>query len=236
MLVFVIEREEKTASSLSSILEEAGFKVCLFREWESILQASLDREPALIILDEADSLRKLSTLGSLNSTRKIILSERTAEGEKVQALESGADDYITKPFSARELVARSRAVLRTTQATPPANNVLDSGSLSVDLDARTAWLSGQELFLTATEFNLLAQFVRHPGRLLSRKELGAELWPGEKEGRRIIDVYIRRLRQKIEFDPSHPLKLITCRGDGYMLLGSNRHEGNISSTNSHEAS
>ena len=221
MLVFVVEREEKTASSLSAILEEAGFKVCLFRESETILRASLDREPALIILDEADHLRRLSILGSLNSTRKIVLSARATEGEKVQALESGADDYITKPFSARELVARLRAVLRTAQTQLPANNVLDCGTLSLDLDARRAWVSGQELFLTATEFNLLLQFVRHPDRVLSRTELGVKLWPGEKEGRRIIDVYIRRLRQKIEFDPSNPLKLITCRGDGYMLLGAN---------------
>jgi DNA-binding response OmpR family regulator len=128
MLVFVVEREEKTASFLSAILQEAGFKVCLFREWETTLRASLDREPALIILDEADYLKRLSILGSLNSIRKIVLSARTAEGEKVQALESGADDYITKPFSAREFVARLRAVLRTAQTQLPANNVLGCGT------------------------------------------------------------------------------------------------------------
>jgi DNA-binding response OmpR family regulator len=236
MLVFVIEREEKTAAFLSAILEEAGFMVHLLREKETILQAALNQEPALIILDEADSLRGLDTLRSLNSTRKIVLSARTTESEKVQALELGADDYITKPFNARELVARVRAVLRTAQTQLPANKVLSIGSLSIDLDARRAWVSGQELFLTATEFNLLLQFVRHPDRVLSRAELGVNLWPGEKEGRRIVDVYIRRLRQKIEFDPSHPLKLITCRGDGYMLRGSNRHEQSISASKSHEVS
>jgi DNA-binding response OmpR family regulator len=236
MLVFVIEREEKTAAFLSAILEEAGFMVHLLREKETILQAALNQEPALIILDEADSLRGLDTLRSLNATRKIVLSARTTESEKVQALELGADDYITKPFNARELVARVRAVLRTAQTQLPANKVLSIGSLSIDLDARRAWVSGQELFLTATEFNLLLQFVRHPDRVLSRAELGVNLWPGEKEGRRIVDVYIRRLRQKIEFDPSHPLKLITCRGDGYMLRGSNRHEQSISASKSHEVS
>jgi DNA-binding response OmpR family regulator len=236
MLVFVIEREEKTAAFLSAILEEAGFMIHLLREKETILQAALNQEPALIILDEADSLRGLDTLRSLNATRKIVLSARTTESEKVQALELGADDYITKPFNARELVARVRAVLRTAQTQLPANKVLSIGSLSIDLDARRAWVSGQELFLTATEFNLLLQFVRHPDRVLSRAELGVNLWPGEKEGRRIVDVYIRRLRQKIEFDPSHPLKLITCRGDGYMLRGSNRHEQSISASKSHEVS
>jgi DNA-binding response OmpR family regulator len=212
MLVFVVEREGKTASFLSVILKEAGFMVHLFHGRETILQAALNQEPALIILDEADSLRGLDTLGSLNSTRKIVLSARTTEGEKVQALELDADDYITKPFSARELVARVRAVLRAMQTQIPANKVLSIGSLSVDLDAIRTWVSGQELFLTATEFNLLLQFVRHPDRVLSRKELGVKLWPGEKEDLRIVDVYICRLRQKIEIDPSHPLKLLTCRG------------------------
>jgi DNA-binding response OmpR family regulator len=235
MLVFIVEREQKTASFLSVILEEAGFMVRLFRQRESILQAAQHEEPAVIIIDEADSLRELHPLGSLNCTRKIVLSERTTEGEKVEALELGADDYITKPFSARELVARVRAVLRARQTQFPANNVLNIGSLSVDLDARRAWVSGKELFLTATEFNLLLQFVHHPDRVLSRNELGVKLWPGEREGRRIVDVYIRRLRQKIEFDPSHPVKLITCRGDGYMLVGSNRHERSIFAAGCHEA-
>jgi len=236
MLVFVVEREEEAASFLSAILEKAGFMVHVFHEGETVLQAVLNQEPALIILDEPGSLRGLDTLGDLNSTRKIVLSARTTEREKVQALESGADDYITKPFSARELVARVRAVLRTRQTQLPANRVLSIGSLSVDLDARRAWASEQELFLTATEFNLLLQFMRHPDRVLSRKELGAKIWPGEKEGRRIVDVYIRRLRQKIEFDPSHPLKLITCRGGGYMFVGSNRREESISASESNESS
>jgi len=235
MLVFVLEREEKAASLLSAILEEAGFMVHVFHQKETGFEAALHQEPALIILDEAGSLVGLNTLGGLNSTRKIVLSARATEGEKIQALESGADDYITKPFSACELVARVRAVLRTTQTRLPANHVLSIGSLSIDLDARRAWASEQELFLTATEFNLLLQFMRHPDRVLGRKELGTKLWPGEKEGRRIVDVYIRRLRQKIEFDPSHPLQLVTCRGDGYMLVGSNRNQESISATRSNEA-
>jgi DNA-binding response OmpR family regulator len=218
MLVFVVEREENAASFLSGILQKAGFMVRVFRERETILQAALNQEPALIILDEAGSLRGLDAFRGLISTRKIVLSARTTESEKVQALESGADDYITKPFSTRELVARVRAVLRSRQTQPPANDVLSIGSLSVDLDARRAWASEQELFLTATEFDLLLQFMRHPDRVLDRNELGARLWPGKKDGRRIVDVYVHRLRQKIESDPSHPLKLITCRGDGYVLV------------------
>lgn len=233
MLVFIIEREEKTASFLSSILEEAGFTVRIFSETATVFEADMNQEPALIILDEVASLRRLESRSGLKFTRKVVLSARTSEGEKVQALESGADDYITKPLSARELVARVRAVLRSRQVLLPANHVLTIGSLSVDLDARRAWTSEQEIFLTATEFNLL--FMRRPDQVLARKQLEAKFWPEEKGGRRIVDVYIRRLRQKIEFDPSHPLKLITCRGDGYMLIGSNRHVPSISATKSNEA-
>jgi DNA-binding response OmpR family regulator len=230
MLIFIVEREENAASFLSTSLESAGFTVRNFHEGATVLREALIEEPALIILDEITSLQGLETQGDLRSTRKIVLSARTSEGERVQALESGADDYITKPLSAREFVARVRAVLRCRQTLVPANNVLSIGSLSVDLDARRAWTSEQEVFLTATEFNLLSHFMRHAGRVLSRKQLETEFWPGEMGGRRIVDVYIRRLRQKIEPDPSHPATLITCRGDGYVLLGSNGPAGMPSSS------
>src|SRR5271170_336622 len=104
MLVFVIEREETAASFLSAILEKAGFSVRVFHEEGTLSQAAMHQEPALIILDRVGSLRGLDTEEGLKATRKIVLSTRTSESEKVRALESGADDYITKPFSARELV------------------------------------------------------------------------------------------------------------------------------------
>jgi DNA-binding response OmpR family regulator len=233
MLVFIVEREEKAPSFLSSTLAEAGFTVRTFCDAATILQENSYQEPALIILDGVSSLRVLETGEGLKFTPRVVLSERTSESEKVRALESGADDYITKPLSTRELIARVRAVLRSRRPLLHANNVLKMGKLSVDLDARRAWSSEQELFLTATEFNLLSHFMRNPDRVLSRKQLEAEFWPEEKGNRRIIDVYIRRLRKKIEADPSHPAKLITFRGDGYMLFGSNSPEGQ-SSTKSDE--
>jgi len=230
MLVFVVAREEKTASFLSSTLEDAGFVVRIFHEVATVSQAALNQQPALIILDSIAPLRELETTGGLSSIRRIVLSACTKESERVHALESGADDYITKPLSARELVARVRAVLRSRQAQPTANTVLNIGNLSVDLDARRAWLSGQELFLTATEFNLLSHLMRYPGQVLVLKDLEAKFWPEEDGDRRIIDVYIHRLRQKIETDPSHPVRLITCRGDGYMLLNSSNPKESISPT------
>jgi DNA-binding response OmpR family regulator len=227
MLVFIVEREEKAPSFLSSTLAEAGFTVRTFCDAATVLQENLNQEPALIILDEVASLRGLGTQDGLKFTRKIVLSARTSEGEKVQALESGADDYITKPLSARELVARIRAVLRSRQTMLPANRVLTIGSLSLDLDARRAWASEQEIFLTATEFNLLLHFMRHPDQVVTRKQLEAKFWPEDKGDRRIVDVYIRRLRQRVEVDPANPVMFITCRGDGYMLVGAGRREQRI---------
>src|ERR1700728_3601977 len=104
MLVFIVEREENAASFLSSTLEDAGFRVRVFHERATVLQAALNQEPALIILDGVASFRGLETQGALKSSRTIVLSARTNEAEKVQALESGVDDYLTKPMSARELV------------------------------------------------------------------------------------------------------------------------------------
>ena len=222
MLVFVVEHEEDAASFVSSTLEDAGFKVRVFHERATVLQAALNQQPALIILDGVASFRGLETQGALRSARTIVLSAPTNEAEKVQALESGVDDYITKPLSARELVARVRAVLRSRQTLLPANHVITIGGLFLDLDARRAWASEQEIFLTATEFNLLLHFMLHPDQVLGRKQLEGKFWPEAKGGRRIVDVYVRRLRQKIELDPSHPLKLVTRRGDGYMLVRSNR--------------
>src|ERR1700691_4090496 len=143
MLIFIVEREENAASFLSTTLESAGFTVRNFHEGATVLREALKEEPALIILDEVTSLQGLETQGGLRFTRKIVLSARTSEGERVQALESGADDYITKPLSARELVARIRAVLRSRQTMLPANHVLTIGSLSLDLDAMRTWASGQ---------------------------------------------------------------------------------------------
>jgi two-component system, OmpR family, response regulator ResD len=233
MLVFIVEREEAAATFLSSALQEAGFSVQTFNHTTSSLQAVVTQEPALIIFSDLASLQEWEAKRTLRPTKKIVLSARTREGENVRALDSGADDFVAKPLSARELVARVRSVLRGSLR--PANEVLHISNLSIDVDARRAWSSGQELELTAIEFNLLVEFARHPDRIFGRKELGVKLWPGEEDGRRIMDVYIHRLRQKIEADPSHPLMLVTCRGDGYMVVSSSRRHQGVLNANSPEA-
>jgi DNA-binding response OmpR family regulator len=228
-LVFVVEHEETTASLLSCALEQAGFTVRIFHEKASVVPAALQQTPALIVLDlvfrsseDVDLLHAVNTQDSLRDTGKIVLSACADEKDKVRALESGADDYITKPFSTREVVARVRAVLRSRQLPSPSNRILRVGALSADLDARRAWAAERELSLTATEFNLLALFLRYPDQIVGRKTLQSRLWQNQ-EGRRVLDVYIYRLRQKIEADPAVPLRLVTCRKDGYMLLASVGH-------------
>jgi DNA-binding response OmpR family regulator len=228
-LVFMVEHEQTIPSMLSRALEQAGFIVRTFHEEISLLPAALQQTPALIVLDvalrSAEDVALLDAVNaqeSLRGTGRIVLSACADEKVKVRALESGADDYITKPFSTREVVARVRAVLRSRQMPSPSNRILRVGNLSADLDARRAWAAERELSLTATEFNLLVHFLRYPDQVVGRKTLQSKLWQ-KQDGQRVVDVYIYRLRQKIEVDPAAPLQLITCRKDGYMLLGSHEH-------------
>jgi DNA-binding response OmpR family regulator len=229
VLVFVVEDERGTSSSISGSIEAAGFRVRIFHAARAVLQAARDQMPTLIIfdvplphVDGGDLFRSLSAHEALESTRTIVLSARATEEDKVAVLEAGADDYITKPFSERELIARIRAVLRSRQTARP-NHVLRVGTISVDLDAMRVWTEGQEQHLSATEFDLLVHFMRDPGRIFRRKELLSRVWPKGNDDSRVVDVYIHHLRKKIEADPSKPVRLITCRSDGYMLLGSNGH-------------
>jgi two-component system response regulator RegX3 len=149
-----------------------------------------------------------------------MLSARGSEMDKVQALELGADDYVTKPFSPRELVLRIRAVLRPSPEDDVRHRTIQVGRLVADLDARRVTVDNLELLLTATEFNVLVYFMQHTGCVLSRDRLLEDIWPSNRpiEELRIIDVYVRRLRERIEADPSNPHRLVTRRGGGYTLL------------------
>jgi DNA-binding response OmpR family regulator len=230
LLVFVVEGKKRIPSSPSVVLKKAGFRLRVFYSWKAALQSARDQKPALIIVDvpplhvgHPDLLRSVASDAALESTRTIILSDRVREEDKVGALEAGADDYITKPYSERELAARVRAVLRS-KRTLRTNRVLRVGGISADLDARSVWTDGQEQHLTATEFNLLVYFMRDPGRIIRRKELLSEVWPAVKDDSRVVDVCIHQLRKKIEGDPSHPTRLITCWKGGYVLLDSSGYE------------
>src|SRR6202050_3281234 len=222
-LIFVVEDDRDIASLIAHTVKGAGFAACVFLDGQLVVEAAQEQLPALILLDlmlpSLDGMEILRALESQQQTReirKIILSARGSELDKVRALELGADDYLTKPFSPRELILRIRAVLRSLPGDSDRHRTMRVGDLVADLDARTVTIQNVQVHLTATEYNVFVHFMLHAGRTLSRDRLLADLWPSSRpiEESRIIDVYIRRLRERIEADPSNPRRLVTRRGGG----------------------
>jgi DNA-binding response OmpR family regulator len=226
-LIFVVEDDTDIASLIAHTVKSAGFAARVFLDGNNVVEAAQEQVPALILLDlmlpgldGMEVLRGLESQQRTREIRKIILSARGAELDKVRALELGADDYVTKPFSPRELILRIRAVLRSLPGHSDRHRTLQVGDIVADLDARTITTESGQVHLTATEYNVLVHFMLHAGRTLSRDRLLADIWPLSRpiQEPRIIDVYIRRLRERIEADPSDPRRLVTRRGGGYTLL------------------
>lgn len=227
VLLFLVAENPSVSAVIVEVVETAGYSVCLFNSKAAILEAALERTPSLILIGSTSSdgdslflLRRLERNTRCRYIRKILLSPQSSEEFKVRALELGADDYITVPFSARELIARIHAVLRPYVKQAKAHEILRLGDLTADFDAMRVWLKDQELSLTTTEFLLLTHFMRFPDRAFSRNKLLDEIWKEEKppSDARIVDVYVRRLREKIEADPGVPRALVTKRGDGYVMV------------------
>jgi two-component system phosphate regulon response regulator PhoB len=222
-LVFVVEDEEDIARLISHNLQAAGFDVQSFVSGGSVVSEALREMPLLFLLDVmlpgADGFelcRQIRQTPTLSSTPIIFLTAKTGEADRVKGLELGGDDYITKPFSPRELVARVRSVLRGLRKTPVIPEVLRLGDLEIDASSMTVRVQGTVVFTTVREFRLLEYLANHRGRVLTRDQLLDAVW---KETPfvtpRSIDVYVRRLREKIEPDPRHPMYLKTLRGIGY---------------------
>jgi DNA-binding response OmpR family regulator len=222
-LIFVVEDEEDIARLISHNLQAAGFDVQSFVSGGSLVSEALRGMPSLFLLDVmlpgADGFelcRQIRQTPPLSSTPIIFLTAKTGEADRVKGLELGGDDYITKPFSPRELVARVRSVLRGLRQTPPTPEVLRLGDLEIDASSMTVRVQGRAVFTTVREFRLLEYLANHTGRVLTRDQLLDAVW---KETPfvtpRSIDVYVRRLREKIEPDPRHPMYLKTLRGIGY---------------------
>jgi DNA-binding response OmpR family regulator len=222
-LVFVVEDEEDIARLISHNLQAAGFEVRSFVSGSSVVSEALLEMPALFVLDVmlpgADGFelcRQIRQIPILSATPIIFLTAKTAEADRVKGLELGGDDYITKPFSPRELVARVRTILRGVRQTPAAPEVLRLGGLEIDASSMTVQAQGRAVLTTVREFRLLEYLAMHRGRVFTRDQLLDAVW---KETPfvtpRSIDVYVRRLREKIEPDPRHPHYLKTLRGIGY---------------------
>jgi DNA-binding response OmpR family regulator len=218
--ILVVDDEREIVKVVRAYLEEAGFAVVVASDGQEALTVFRHEKPALVILDWM--LPKLSGIDVSRSLRKesdvpiIMLTAKVEESDKLVGLELGADDYVTKPFSPRELVARVRAVLRRTESgeTPP--QMLESGDIRMDLASRTVEARGSRIDLTPTEFDLLALFLQNPGRVFTRMQLLDKVQGYAYEGyERTIDAHIKNLRQKIEETPSKPTHIVTVYGVGY---------------------
>jgi len=223
--LLIIEDDEDLRKALKMSLKQQGYAIETAATGPKGLEKARAGEHDLIILDlmlpGMDGLSLVRALRQTSQTPVLMLTARSAEMDKIIGLESGADDYLTKPFSLGELVARIRALLRRTRPAPaPQADRLVSGDLTLNLITRRVTLRGQRLSMSPKEFSLLAELMRNEGAVLSRDLLLAQVWGYDYAGAtRTVDVHIRWLREKIEEDPSHPRYIQTVRGVGYRFEG-----------------
>lgn len=223
--VFLLEDDADISRLVQYHVEKAGFAVRTFEIGRNVVSEAERSPPALFLLDVMvpdgdgmDVCRRIRAHDTLKSVPIIFLTARAAESDRVRGLELGADDYITKPFGTRELVARIRAVLRRSEpkAETDAEKVLHIEDLDIDTSAMQLRVKGELVVMTATEFRLLEYLARHPGRMFSRDHLLDAVWGDSRfVTPRSVDVYVRRIREKIEIDPETPRYLKTMRGAGY---------------------
>ena len=218
--LLIVDDKLELRQLLRSYLTEEGFEVFTAGYGQEALFAARDHKPDLIILDlmmpEMSGFEFLRTYRREAETPVIVLTARLEENDKVVGLELGADDYVTKPFSMRELTARIRAVLRRMDKAIAAPETLRRGQIELDRTSRMVLVNGKPVDLTPSEFEILAAFMETPGKVFSRLELLERIQGDAYEGyERTIDVHIRNLRLKIEPDPANPHYIETVYGAGY---------------------
>lgn len=223
-LIFVVEDDLDISHLIAHNLNLAGYRVSEFPSAHAVIPSAMNMDPALFLLDIMmpeisgfDLCRQIREHWKLAHTPVIFLSARSAETDRMRGFELGGDDYIVKPFSPRELIARVRSVLRG-QPDGTANEIIGIGDLEIDVASMTVRVQGRAVSMTTREFRLLEYLARHRGRVFSRDQLLDAVWKENSHViSRSIDVYIRRLREKIERDPACPQYLKTLRGVGYRL-------------------
>jgi two-component system response regulator RegX3 len=224
--ILVVEDEESLADSVRYNLEREGYAVSVASDGRRALERFRIEPPALVILDlmlpEVSGLDVCRTIRTESDVPIIMVTAKDSEADKVTGLELGADDYVTKPFSMRELVSRVRANLRRTRphAVPsPAEEVLEGGSVRMDVARHEVVVQEDPVSLPPKEFELLEAFLRRKGRLLTRDFLIEEVWGPDYFGdTRTLDVHVKRFRRKLEDDPHQPEHLLTVRGLGYKFV------------------
>jgi two-component system response regulator RegX3 len=220
--VLVVEDEESISDPLSYLLKQEGFEVVVVGSGPEAL-AEFDRSGADIVLLDVmlpglSGTEVCRQLRAVSSVPVIMLTARDSEVDKVVGLELGADDYVTKPFSSRELVARVRAVLRRRGAADAedASTALEAGPVRMDVDRHVVTVRGAEVAMPLKEFELLELLLRNAGRVLTRGQLIDRVWGADYVGdTKTLDVHVKRLRSKVEADPGSPRHLVTVRGLGY---------------------
>lgn len=218
--VLIVDDERKLVHGLAGYFRQAGFETLTAYDGRSALELAQRDSPDLIVLDlmlpELDGMEVCRQLRRTSAVPIIMLTARVEEADMLRGLELGADDYITKPFSPREVVARARAVLRRAGAAPASAVPLRGGNLTLDINRRHLQVGGQPVELTPTEFDLLVVLMRNAGRPLTRAQLldaaQGEAYAGYE---RTIDAHIKNLRRKIEADPASPRAIVTVFGVGY---------------------
>ena len=219
--VLVVDDEPQIVRALRINLSVRGYEVLTAGTGAAALRAAAERHPDVVILDlgrpDMDGIEVLAGLRGWSRAPVIVLSARTDSADKVEALDAGADDYVTKPFGMDELLARLRAAVRRGAETADTDApVVVTSSFTVDLAAKKVTKNGAAVHLTPTEWGMLEMLVRHRGKLVGRKELLREVWgPSYATETHYLRVYLAQLRRKLEDDPSHPRHLLTEAGMGY---------------------
>ncbi|MEU0247376.1 response regulator transcription factor [Streptomyces sp. NPDC006235] len=220
--VLVVEDDPQLVRALVINMQARQYGVDAAPDGATALRLAAARQPDVVILDlglpDMDGVDVIKALRGWTRVPILVLSARRASDEKVAALDAGADDYITKPFSMDELLARLRAAVRRTEDLPlaPERTLVETDEFSIDLLAKKAVRAGRDVRLTPTEWHLLEILVTHPGRLVTQKQLLQEVWGTSQSNKtNYLRVYMAQLRRKLEADPSHPRYLVTEPGMGY---------------------
>jgi len=220
--ILIVEDDERIRSSMRLALEDEGYTVDDVASGEEAIDR-FEAEPAELVLIDLmlpgmDGFEACRALRRTSTVPVIMVTARSDTHDVVAGLEAGADDYVTKPFVAKELAARIRALLRRSRQEDDESAVLSFGDVEIVPDAGVVRQAGAEVHCTRTEFRLLCELATHPGKVLSREQLLERVWGYDYFGDgRLVDVHIRRLRTKVEPDPASPQFILTVRGMGYKL-------------------
>ena len=225
--VLIVEDEENLLAPLRYNLEREGYRVVTATDGGEGLESAREESPNLVILDimlpTMDGIQVCRILRSESGVPILMLTAKGEELDKVLGLEMGADDYMTKPFSMRELIARVKAMLRRAELSPALRDgrgVITSGDLSIDVGARKVTLGGVPVKLKPKEFDLLTLFAGNPGKAFTRDDILDGIWGGKENiDRRTVDVHVRWIRQKLGEGDGSPRRIITIRGHGYRFEG-----------------